>query len=567
MRNTNTGLPFPWRVRIVLGMLGALALILVGQLINLQVVHQNFLNTQGDARALRKEVIPAHRGMIVDRNGEPLAISAPVETLWAEPQILSEYPDRWADLATALETPADVLAQRIKLNATKEFMYLRRQMTPNDAAKVVALGIPGVYSRKEYRRFYPAAEVTSHVVGFTDVDGKGQEGLELAYDSWLEGVPGLKDVLRDRLGRNIKDLKLVKQARPGKDLVLSIDLRLQYLAYQALKGVVAENGAKAGTMVVLDAKTGEVLAMVNQPAYNPNNRVDVSSSSLRNRAITDMYEPGSTMKALTVSSGLMNHVITPDTKIDTTPGRLRITYKTISDHRNYGVLDITGIITKSSNVGASKISMMLPEGALWQTFHSFGLGQNPQTGFPGEQPGELPFYKPTQVLQLATMSYGYGLTVTPLQLARAYVPFANGGKLFPVSMVKRASPVEPTQVVTPEVAHDVLKMLETVTESGGTATRAQVPGYHLAGKTGTVHKVGPNGYEANNYFSVFAGIAPASDPRLVAAIIIDDPSSGEYFGGAVAAPVFGRFIAGAMRLLNIPPDDLEGLIKLQGKKS
>ncbi|PPC74802.1 cell division protein [Pokkaliibacter plantistimulans] len=567
MRNTNTGLPFPWRVRIVLGMLGALALILVGQLINLQVVHQNFLNTQGDARALRKEVIPAHRGMIVDRNGEPLAISAPVETLWAEPQILSEYPDRWADLATALETPADVLAQRIKLNATKEFMYLRRQMTPNDAAKVVALGIPGVYSRKEYRRFYPAAEVTSHVVGFTDVDGKGQEGLELAYDSWLEGVPGLKDVLRDRLGRNIKDLKLVKQARPGKDLVLSIDLRLQYLAYQALKGVVAENGAKAGTMVVLDAKTGEVLAMVNQPAYNPNNRVDVSSSSLRNRAITDMYEPGSTMKALTVSSALMNHVITPDTKIDTTPGRLRITYKTISDHRNYGVLDITGIITKSSNVGASKISMMLPEGALWQTFHSFGLGQNPQTGFPGEQPGELPFYKPTQVLQLATMSYGYGLTVTPLQLARAYVPFANGGKLFPVSMVKRANPVEPTQVVTPEVAHDVLKMLETVTESGGTATRAQVPGYHLAGKTGTVHKVGPNGYEANNYFSVFTGIAPASDPRLVAAIIIDDPSSGEYFGGAVAAPVFGRFIAGAMRLLNIPPDDLEGLIKLQGKKS
>ena len=531
MRNTNTGLPFPWRVRIVLGMLGALALILVGQLINLQVVHQNFLNTQGDARALRKEVIPAHRGMIVDRNGEPLAISAPVETLWAEPQILSEYPDRWADLATALETPADVLAQRIKLNATKEFMYLRRQMTPNDAAKVVALGIPGVYSRKEYRRFYPAAEVTSHVVGFTDVDGKGQEGLELAYDSWLEGVPGLKDVLRDRLGRNIKDLKLVKQARPGKDLVLSIDLRLQYLAYQALKGVVAENGAKAGTMVVLDAKTGEVLAMVNQPAYNPNNRVDVSSSSLRNRAITDMYEPGSTMKALTVSSALMNHVITPDTKIDTTPGRLRITYKTISDHRNYGVLDITGIITKSSNVGASKISMMLPEGALWQTFHSFGLGQNPQTGFPGEQPGELPFYKPTQVLQLATMSYGYGLTVTPLQLARAYVPFANGGKLFPVSMVKRANPVEPTQVVTPEVAHDVLKMLETVTESGGTATRAQVPGYHLAGKTGTVHKVGPNGYEANNYFSVFTGIAPASDPRLVAAIIIDDPSSGEYFGG------------------------------------
>ncbi|MDH2431629.1 penicillin-binding transpeptidase domain-containing protein [Pokkaliibacter sp. MBI-7] len=567
MRNTNTGLPFPWRVRIVLGMLGALALILLGQLINLQVVHQNFLNTQGDARALRKEVIPAHRGMIVDRNGEPLAISAPVETLWAEPQILSEYPDRWADLATALETPADVLAQRIKLNATKEFMYLRRQMTPNDAAKVVALGIPGVYSRKEYRRFYPAAEVTSHVVGFTDVDGKGQEGLELAYDSWLEGVPGLKDVLRDRLGRNIKDLKLVKQARPGKDLVLSIDLRLQYLAYQALKGVVAENGAKAGTMVVLDAKTGEVLAMVNQPAYNPNNRVDVSSSSLRNRAITDMYEPGSTMKALTVSSALMNHVITPDTKIDTTPGRLRITYKTISDHRNYGVLDITGIITKSSNVGASKISMMLPEGALWQTFHSFGLGQNPQTGFPGEQPGELPFYKPTQVLQLATMSYGYGLTVTPLQLARAYVPFANGGKLFPVSMVKRANPVEPTQVVTPEVAHDVLKMLETVTESGGTATRAQVPGYHLAGKTGTVHKVGPNGYEANNYFSVFTGIAPASDPRLVAAIIIDDPSSGEYFGGAVAAPVFGRFIAGAMRLLNIPPDDLEGLIKLQGKKS
>ncbi|MFP8967126.1 peptidoglycan D,D-transpeptidase FtsI family protein [Pokkaliibacter sp. CJK22405] len=562
----NGALPFPWRFRIVLGMLGLLALVLIGQLVNLQVIRQDFLNNQGDARALRTEAIPAHRGMIVDRNGEPLAISAPVETLWAEPKILGEYPDHWGDLAKALDTPEDELGRRIKVNGSKEFMYLRRQMTPSDAAKVMALGIPGVYSRKEYRRFYPAGEVTSHVVGFTNVDGRGQEGIELEFNDWLEGHTGEKEVLRDRLGRTIKDLKLIKQSRPGQDLALTIDLRLQYLAYQALKGIVAENGAKAGTMVVLDPQNGEVLAMVNQPAYNPNNRVDVSSSSLRNRALTDMFEPGSTMKPLTISAGMLTNTITPDTKIDTHPGTLRITYKTIRDHRDYGVLDITGIITHSSNVGAAKISMMLPQDALYQTFHNFGIGVNPGTGFPGEQAGDLPHYGPKQVLQQATTSYGYGLTVTPAQLARAYVPFANGGRLFPVSLVRTNQPPQAVQVIPADTAHSILKMLETVTETG-TATRSRVPGYKLGGKTGTVHKVGPNGYEADHYFSVFAGVAPISDPRVVAAIFIDDPQGGEYYGGAVAAPVFGRFVAGAMRLLKVPPDDLEKLRKLQGDKS
>ncbi|MFB9885723.1 peptidoglycan D,D-transpeptidase FtsI family protein [Balneatrix alpica] len=550
---------FPWRMRIVLGALALLALILVAQLINLHLINKEFLNNQGDARALRKEEIPAHRGMIVDRNGEPLAISAPVETLWAEPQILSQHPDRWTELAQALAIPADRLSSRIEALASKEFMYLRRHMTPGEAEAVMQLQIPGVFSRKEYRRFYPAGEVTSHLLGFTDVDGKGQEGMELAYDQWLQGVPGVKEVLRDRLGRNIKDIRLERPAKPGQDLQLSIDLRLQYLAYRELKANVAANGAKAGTMVVLDAKTGEVLAMVNQPAYNPNNRNEVTSASLRNRAITDLIEPGSTMKAITVAAALQEGLVKPSSLMDTNPGYMRVLNKTIRDHHNYGVLDITGVITKSSNVGSTKLALALPEGTLWSYAYNFGLGQPTETGFPGEQIGTLPRYKATQTLQLATMSYGYGLSVTPLQLARAYLPFATGGMMYPLSLLKRVNLPQGQQVLSPEVANQVLNMLETVVKPGGTASRAQVPGYRLGGKTGTVHKVGAAGYEAKKYLSVFAGVAPISNPKVIAVVIIDDPSGKEYYGGAVAAPVFRNFVSGAMRLMNIPPDDLQAL--------
>jgi cell division protein FtsI (penicillin-binding protein 3) len=499
---------------------------------------------------------------ILDRRGEPLAVSAPVVSLWANPQVLGANLDQAKQVATALGLPEADFLERLEHLKNKEFMYLKRHVNPSEADTLLDHGWLGVHGRREFHRYYPSAEVATHLVGFNNVDDQGQEGLELGYESWLQGASGAKMVQKDRTGRTVKDLKLLAAGQPGKDLVLSIDMRMQYVAYRELKAVVQQHHAASGSVVVLDVATGEILAMVNQPAYNPNNRAVMSIDSLRNRAMTDVFEPGSTMKPVTIAAALMSGQYDPDSQVDTSPGFIKVKRKTIRDHRNYGVLDITGIITKSSNVGVTKLALSLPENSIRDTFYSFGLGQSTGTGFPGESAGILPNYAKWNPINLATMSYGYGIAVTPLQLAQAYNVFASYGLKRPISMLKQETELEAERVMPERVAKQVIAMLETVTQRGGTGTRAQVPSYRVAGKTGTVHRTSKQGgYDDDRYAAVFAGMAPASKPRLVCVVIVDDPKGEQYYGGEVAAPVFSRIMAESLRLLNVAPDNL---LPLQG---
>lgn len=562
----------PWRFRLVVAGLSALAAVLVWRALTLQVLDVDrgyrFLQGQGNARTNRTEVIPAHRGMISDRNGEPLAVSTPVASIWANPQELLQAQGQWSVLANSLNMNLADLSSRVKRYGNSQFMYLRRHVAPAEADAILAKKVPGVYVQREYRRFYPAGEVTAHLLGFTNIDDRGQEGLELAYNDWLMGHPGKKRVLKDLYGNIIREIDAGEAARPGKDLKLSIDLRLQYLAYRELKSALNRTGAKAGSVVIMDSETGEVLALVNQPSYNPNNRSQINSSALRNRALTDMFEPGSTMKPLTLVAALESGKYQPDTPINTHPGYIKVGSKLLKDHRNYGVLTVSDVLKKSSQVGTTKIALSLDEHDVWDVFNRFGLGRSTGSGFPGESTGVLPNRASWRAIERATFAFGYGMTVTPLQLAQAYSVFANHGVFQPVSLLKRDESDERKQVISAKIARQVVDMLETVTETGGTATRARVDAYRVAGKTGTSHKAEAGGYAEDRYFSIFAGLAPATNPRVVAIVTIDEPD-GDYFGGLVAAPVFSKVVADALRLLNIAPDDIatDGLNGTQSKDS
>ena len=525
---------------------------LVARAVNLQIVDTEFLQDQGEARYLREVVIPNRRGNILDRNGEPLAVSTPVDSVWVNPQMLLQSPADIEPLAQVLGVDSDEIQRRLTQRSTREFVWLRRRLHPDVAARIEALKLHGVFLQKEYRRFYPAGEVASHLIGFTNIDDVGQEGLELAYNDWLQGKPGLKRIIRDRLGRTIEHVEVVRESVPGQDLSLTIDRRLQYLAYRELKRTVLKHGARSGSVVLLDVKSGEVLAMVNQPSYNPNHS-NIDSEGLRNRAVTDVFEPGSVMKPFAVASALETGRWTPATPIDTTPGHINISGHTISDHHNYGPIDVTRLITKSSNVAATKIALDLEPEHMWNTYDRFGFGDVTGTGFPGESAGVLRNHRRWRRVDQATLSYGYGISVTVLQLAEAFAALADEGRLRRPSLVMGAAN-PPTSVLDPVIARQVASMLETVTGPEGTGKAARVENYRVSGKTGTSRKASASGY-ASRYIASFAGFAPSSDPALVGVVVINDPTGDVYYGGLVAAPLFSGVMTGALRLLNIPPDD------------
>ncbi|MCL8304300.1 peptidoglycan D,D-transpeptidase FtsI family protein [Pseudomonas putida] len=554
------GALYPWRFRVVIALLALMAGAIAWRIIDLQVVDRDFLKGQGDARSLRHIPIPAHRGLITDRNGEPLAVSTPVTTLWANPKEMQVARDRWPQLAAALGQNAQQLTERLTQQANKEFIYLVRGLTPEQGQQVLDLKVPGVYGMEEFRRFYPAGDVTAHMVGFTDLDDHGREGVELAYDEWLAGVPGKRQVIKDRRGRLIKDIQVTKNAKAGKTLALSIDLRLQYLATRELRNAIAEQEAKAGSLVIMDVKTGEVLAMVNQPTYNPNNRRSMFPAAMRNRAIIDVFEPGSTVKPISMSAALQSGRWKPTDKVEVYPGSLQIGRYTIKDvSRSEGpILDLTGILINSSNVGMSKIAFDIGGEAIYRVMSQVGLGQYTGLGFPGERVGNLPNHREWRKAETATLSYGYGLSVTALQLVHAYAAIANDGKMVPLSILKVDKAPEAVQAIPADTAETVQTMLQQVIEAPRGVFRAQVPFYHVGGKSGTARKatVGSKGYTENAYRSLFAGFGPMSDPRYAIVVVIDEPSKGGYFGGLVSAPVFSKVMSGTLRLMNVPPDNL-----------
>ena len=554
------GALYPWRFRLMLGLLALMVGAIVWRIFDLQVVDRDFLIGQGDARSLRHIPIPAHRGLITDRNGEPLAVSTPVTTLWANAKELQVAKDRWPELAAALGQDRKALTERLEAQANKEFIYLVRGLTPEQGQQVLDLKVPGVYGIEEFRRFYPAGETTAHMVGFTDIDDHGREGVELAYDEWLAGVPGKRQVIKDRRGRLIKDVQVTKNAKAGKPLALSIDLRLQYLANRELRNASIENGAKAGSLVIMDVKTGEILAMVNQPTYNPNNRRNLQPAMMRNRAMIDVFEPGSTMKAISMSAALETGRWKPSDKVEVYPGTLQLGRYTIRDvSRSEGpVLDLTGILINSSNVGMSKVAFDIGGETIYHLAQKIGLGQPTGLDFPGERVGNLPNYREWKKAETATLSYGYGLSVTAIQLAHAFSVLANNGRMVPLSLIHVDEAPKATQVIPEKVAKTIQGMLQQVIEAPRGVFRAQVPAYHVAGKSGTARKtsVGTKGYAENSYRSLFAGFGPMSDPRYAIVVVIDEPSKAGYFGGLVSAPVFSKVMSGTLRLMNITPDNL-----------
>ncbi|MDH4561626.1 penicillin-binding protein 2 [Pseudomonas sp. BN515] len=554
------GALYPWRFRIVLGLLAIMVGAISWRIVDLHVIDHDFLKAHGDARSVRHIPIPAHRGLITDRNGEPLAVSTPVTTLWTNPKDLMAVRDEWPRIAQALGQDPKGFAQRIEQNANREFMYLARGLTPEQGQAVLANKLPGVYGIEEFRRFYPAGEVTAHVVGFTDVDDRGREGVELSFEEWLAGVPGKRQVLKDRRGRLIKDVQVARNAKPGKTLALSIDLRLQYLAHRELRNALVENGAKAGSLVIVDVKTGEVLAMANQPTYNPNNRRNLQPAAMRNRAMIDVFEPGSTVKPISMAAALQTGRWKPENKVEVYPGSLQIGRYTIKDvSRTEGpILDLTGILINSSNVGMSKIAFDIGGETIYDTMRRLGLGQDTGLGFPGERVGNLPNHREWRKAETATLSYGYGLSTTAIQLVHAYATLANNGQAVPLSMTRVDSIPDGAQVLPEEVAKTMQGMLQQVVEAPRGVFRAQVPGYHVSGKSGTARKasVGTKGYTQNAYRSLFAGFGPSTNPRIAMVVVIDEPSKAGYFGGLVSAPVFGKVMAGALRLMNIAPDNL-----------
>ena len=545
---------FVGRVTVVLVFFGLVAATLVGRAVHLQVLDKDFLNQQADTRHLRTERISAHRGTISDRNGEPLAISTPVDSIWVNPKEFASAVDDIPRLARALEVDSRTLMRRITRSMDKEFLYLKRHLNPEQAEQVLALNLPGINVQREYRRYYPASEVTGHLLGFTNIDDEGQEGLELAFNHWLAGEAGAKRVLKDRLGRSIENVESIRPARHGKDLKTSIDLRLQYFAYRSLKAAIKSYEARSGSIVVLDVKTGEVLAMVNQPTYNPNDRSQFAAARYRNRAITDIFEPGSSIKPLVVAAALESGQYRPSSVVDTAPGYVTVGAKRIEDSRNLGRVSLTTILARSSNVGVTKLAMTLEADQLWDTMTQFGFGALTTSGFPGESAGMLTHFSHWQPISQATLAYGYGVSVTPLQLAQAYAVIGDDGGLRPISLVRLEHPNDGRQVISQETAAAVRRMLEEVVRPGGTGTKAAVDGYRIAGKTGTAWKFATGGYSEDKYISIFAGLAPASNPRLATVVVIDEPRGELYYGSDVAAPVFADVMAESLRLLAVAPD-------------
>ncbi|WP_256737440.1 penicillin-binding transpeptidase domain-containing protein [Pseudomonas sp. dw_358] len=554
------GALYPWRFRVMIGLLSIMVAAISWRIVDLQVIDRDFLIGQGDARSMRYIPIPAHRGVITDRNGEPLAVSTPVTTLWANPKEMQQSKDKWPALAAALGQDPKSFTERLEASATKEFIYLVRGLTPEQGQSVLDLKVPGVYGIEEFRRFYPAGDVAAHMVGFTDLDDHGREGVELAYDEWLAGVPGRRQVIKDRRGQLIKDVQVTKNAKAGKTLTLSIDLRLQYLATRELRNAITEQDAKAGSLVILDVKTGEVLAMVNMPTYNPNNRRTMVPAAMRNRAIIDVFEPGSTMKPISMSAALESGRWKPTDKVSVYPGTLKIGRYTIKDvTRTEGpILDLTGILINSSNVGMSKVAFDIGGEAVFRAMSAVGLGQYTGLGFPGERVGDLPNHREWHPAETATLSYGYGLSVTALQLVHAYSAIANNGKLEPLTILKTDKAPAATQVMPENIAKTLQGMMQQVIEDPRGVYRARVPGYHVAGKSGTARKatIGSKGYTENAYRSLFAGFGPMSNPRYAVVVVIDEPRKAGYFGGLVSAPVFSKVMSGTLRLMNVTPDNL-----------
>jgi cell division protein FtsI (penicillin-binding protein 3) len=550
------------RFYLVVAVLCVLLASLVGRVLSLQIIDTErgyeFLQDQGAMRSVRTAEIPAYRGVITDRRGEPLAVSTPVISIWANPSVLAKS-ERVPELASALGLELPALEDRLARYSKKQFMYLQRHMVPAAAREVLALKIRGVSGEREYRRFYPAGEVASQLVGFTNVDDQGIAGLELAYDKWLQGVPGKKRYIKDLHGEVVRDIGVLEPAQPGKDLTLSIDLRLQYLQHRELRKAVTAVGAVSGSIVTLDAHSGEVLAMVNYPAYNPNSK-GADPASRRNRAVTDVYEPGSTMKTLTLVAALESGRFTTHTMIDTSPGRIRVGPKVYPDPRNYGLISVSRIIEKSSQVGVTKIALDLGHEPIREVFNRFGIGHSPGTGFPGESSGSLPDRVRWYATEKVSLAFGYGISASPMQIARAYSVFANDGVQQPVSLLALEGEISRGErIVSPQIAREVLTVLHAVTGKEGTARRARVPGYLVGGKTGTVHKVGPQGYIDDQYVAWFAGVAPVEDPRIVTVVVINDPKGDAYGGGAIAAPVFSAVTRGALRLLNVPPTEIDSV--------
>ncbi|MFP6806868.1 MAG: penicillin-binding transpeptidase domain-containing protein [Pseudomonadales bacterium] len=540
------------RINIVIALFIFLAVCMGSRLLYLNLIDGGFLQDQGDARTIRMERINAHRGMIQDRRGKPLAVSSPVISLWANPAELPDSGEHVEPLAEMLGITAEKFLAKIDRSSSKNFVYLRRHLRPMEARKILAMKIPGVHGEHEYQRYYPSGEVGAHVVGFTNIDDKGQEGLELSFDQWLAGTPGKKKVVKNLYGEIIRDLVPISDAIPGKNLELSVDIRLQYLAYRELKSAVKHYKADSGTVIVLDVETGRVLAMVNQPSYNPNNRRNLDLSTVRNRAVTDIFEPGSTMKPFTVAVALSSGKFTPDSKIDTNPGFIKVGSKTIRDPSNRGVLDLGEIIAKSSQVGISKLALSLNEYEVWEMFKRVGLGESTGIGFPGERNGYLPNHRRWKDIERVTFAYGYGLTATPLQLAASYLTIAAGGMKREVSMLNNGELIE-KRVYSAKVATQLKRMLTQVVEEG-TGSKAAIKSYDVAGKTGTVRKIGKDGYKDTEHIAFFAGMTPVTEPRLVGVVLINNPKTAVYGGGSIAAPVFSRVMSEALRVLNVPPN-------------
>ncbi|WP_206413484.1 peptidoglycan D,D-transpeptidase FtsI family protein, partial [Lysobacter enzymogenes] len=549
---------------LVGGALGLCAVALVGRALDLQVISNDFYRQQGDARSLREIPIPTSRGMITDRNGEPLAVSTPVESVWANPKELAKNTERLPELAKALGVAQDELARKLAQRAGKEFMYLKRRINPDEARRILALKVPGVFSQREFRRFYPQGEAMAHVLGYTNIDDRGQEGLELAFDHELRGKPGTKRVIRDGAGNIVENVDLVRSAEPGKDITLTLDRRIQYLTYRELRRALNDTGASSASAVVLDIETGEVLAMANLPTYNPNLPGGTNRDTHRNRAVTDVVEPGSTMKPVTVAAALSKGTVTPQTLVNTTPGWMPNGRYRITDTHNNGVLTVTGVITKSSNVGAAKLALPLPNDYYYGFVHNFGYGSKPGSGFPGESSGLLAPPQRWSGTTKATMSYGYGLSATPLQIAMVYAAMANGGKLIAPTFVK-GQRNEGKQVLEPVVAGEIMRMMQTVTEPGGTAKQAAILGYHVAGKTGTTRKFSATGGYSKKYVSLFAGVVPVEKPRFSMVVVVSepDPTKKGYYGGSVSGPVFRNVMDGALRLMDVAPDDIETWLAVQ----
>ena len=516
----------------------------------LYLIEKDFLQDQGDARTIRMERINAHRGMIRDKRGKPMAVSSPVISLVANPKKIIAEQDQLLRLSEHLGIPFDEFRKKIDRAQNRDFVYLRRHMPPPDAQKAISLGVQGVFGEKEYHRYYPAGEVSAHVVGITDIDDRGQEGLELAFDQWLAGSPGKKKVLKNLHGEIIRDLMPVEEAIPGRNLDLSIDLRLQFLAYRELKSAIAHYSAASGSIVILDVRTGQILSMVNQPSYNPNNRFILDHATLRNRAVTDQFEPGSTVKPFTVAAALQAGYLV-DSEIDTNPGFVRVGDFTVRDPSNRGIINLSQIVALSSQVGISKLALTLNEHSVRELFQNIGFGQDTGFGFPGERTGTLPDHRRWTDIERATFAYGYGLTVTPLQLATAYLTIGSGGIKRDATLLKNPR-VSEKRVLDPVIANKIKLMLKSVVDSG-TGSKAAIAAYDVAGKTGTVRKIGRAGYEDTAHLAFFAGMTPVDNPLLVGVVLINEPSTKEYGGGAIAAPVFSRVMSGALRVLNIPP--------------